>query len=44
LYIKRFPNEGENALENEYGNEKFTRLVFDKGHLIEEKTVSNMNE
>jgi hypothetical protein len=42
LYIKRFPNEGEDALENEYKNEKFTRLVFDKGRLIEERTVSNM--
>jgi hypothetical protein len=44
LYIKRDPNKGEHFWKNEYRNEKFTRLVFDKGHLIEEKTVSNMNE
>jgi hypothetical protein len=39
LYIKRYPKEGEHYWESEYDNESFTRLVFDKGRLMEEKQV-----
>jgi hypothetical protein len=44
LYIKRFPKREEYAFGNDYQSEEFLCLVFNKGHLIEEKTVSNMNE
>jgi hypothetical protein len=39
LYIKRYPKEGENSWRDEYRLESFTRLIFDKGHLIDEELV-----
>jgi hypothetical protein len=42
LYIKRFPEKGESGWSDEYKNEKFTRLTFNKGRLMGETVVSYM--
>jgi hypothetical protein len=44
LYIKRFPNKGEDGMSPEYNRAAFIRLVFKKGILTDEKKMTSMNE